>query len=300
MRLSVFRPVRRMKPSSPRLIDWQAGARRSLAAQRSDHDSSGWGLETQLLAAHALEQTRAWVLAHPEYLLAPEQQAQLDDLLARLAQGTPLPHLTGRQEFFGLEFEVTPDVLIPRPETELLVEHALAAISKMPGKSWIADAGTGSGCIAVTLAKHAPHARILAVDRSRVALCVARRNAARHSVADQIHFVQGNLLTAASGPFALICANLPYIPAPVLADLAVAQHEPRMALDGGSDGLALIAALLADAPRILAPGGVMLLEMQFDQGPAIHTLAMQTLPGACVTIVPDLAGLPRLVKIDAP
>ena len=297
MKPSVFQPVRRMTNNPPRLIDWQAEARRRLdsALERPD---TGWGLEIQVLAACVLGQTRAWVLGHPEHLLLPDQVARLEALVEKLAQGTPLPYLTGRQEFYGLEFEVTPEVLIPRPETELLVEHALAAAKNLPGGAWAADVGTGSGCIAVTLAKHAPNLCLLAVDRSRAALYVARRNAVWHVVAERVHFVQGSLLTAARGPFSLVCANLPYIPAGALADLETAKHEPRMALDGGTDGLALIAALLADAPRILAPGGLMLLEMQYDQGPAIHALTVGVLPGVRVSVLPDLAGLPRLVKIE--
>lgn len=284
--------------SSPiRLIHWQAAARRMLEAAGASSDT-GWGLETQLLAAHVLGQTRAWVLAHPEHPLLAVQAAELDSLLEKLAQGTPLPYLTGRQGFYGLEFEVTPDVLIPRPETELLVEYALVAAKTLPGGAWAADVGTGSGCIAVTLAKHAPNLRVLAVDRSRAALGVARRNAAKHGAANRVCFVQSSLLTAARGPFSLICANLPYIPAPALEDLATAKHEPRMALDGGTDGLALIAALLADAPRTLSPGGVLLLEMQYDQGPAIHALAEGILPRASISVLPDLAGLPRLVRIE--
>lgn len=286
-----------MTNNPPRLIDWQAAARRLLEAAGESADT-GWGLETQVLAAHVLGQSRAWVLAHPEHPLLPTQIARLDALLEKLALGTPLPYLTGRQEFYGMEFDVTPDVLIPRPETELLVEHALAAAKNFPNGTWAADVGTGSGCIAVTLAKHAQNLRVLAVDRSRAALCVARRNAEKHGVADRIPFIQGSLLTAARGPFTLICANLPYIPASTLADLETAKHEPRMALDGGTDGLALIAALLADAPRTLVPGGVMLLEMQYDQGPAIQSLSEGILPDARISVLPDLAGLPRLVKIE--
>lgn len=286
-----------MTNNPPRLIDWQAAARRLLESAGASSDT-GWGLETQVLSAHVLGQTRAWVLAHPEQPLLPQQAATLDALVEKLAQGTPLPYLTGRQEFYGLEFDVTPDVLIPRPETELLVEHALAAARNLPGGAWAADVGTGSGCIAETLAKHAPNLRVLAVDRSRAALAVACRNAEKHGVVDRVRFVQSSLLNAAEGPFPLICANLPYIPAPALVDLETAKHEPRMALDGGTDGLALIAALLADAPRTLALSGVMLLEMQYDQGPAIQALAERMLPGARISVLPDLAGLPRLVKIE--
>ncbi len=282
-----------------------------LPARRREGSNADAGLETQVLLAHALGKPRAWVLAHPEGILTPQQQRQLTRLLGGLAQGTPLPYLTGFQEFFGLSFEVTPDVLIPRPETELLVERALSWLRAHPGRRRAADVGTGSGCIAVSLAHHVANLRILAVDRSWAALQISRRNAARHEVASQITFLQGDLLSAAfsggqgqpavpaaSGPLDLVCANLPYIPSQALSNLPVVKYEPRLALDGGPDGLHPIRSLLGGAPRWLAPGGLLLLEMQFDQGEAITTLAQARLPSAQITVHKDLAGLPRLVEVE--
>jgi release factor glutamine methyltransferase len=281
--------------------DWLSFARQFLGElpnpnfERSAQEVS---LETQVLAGYALDKPRAWVLAHPEVILTPQQQRQLTRLLGGLAQGTPLPYLTGRQEFYGLEFEVSPDVLIPRPETELLVERGLAWLQAHPDRRCAADVGTGSGCIAVSLAHHVPDLRVLATDRSLAALQVARKNAWRHAAAGRVAFLQADLLSAAAGPFDLVCANLPYIPAESLSSLRVTRYEPRQALDGGPDGLRAIRTLLADSPRWLAPAGLLLLEMQYDQGKAIASLAREYLPGSHVSIQNDLANLPRLVKID--
>lgn len=285
--------------------DWLHFARQFMEKlpARSDRQPGGQpgedaALATQVLLAHALEKPRAWVLAHPETILSPRQQRLLTRLLGDLALGTPLPYLTGRQEFYGLAFEVSPVVLIPRPETELLVERALEWLGSHPGRRRAADVGTGSGCIAVSLASRVPDLCILAVDRSWDALQVARRNAALNEVTQQITFLQGDLLSAAAGPFNLVCANLPYIPSHTLPTLPVAEFEPHLALDGGPDGLDAIRALLADAPRWLAPGGLLLLEMQFDQDKAVTALAQACVPGAQITVHADLAGLPRLAEIN--
>jgi len=281
---------------SVRAGDWLKQARRPAGEDSAAPDS----LDLQVLLAHVLGKNRAWVLAHPEAELESGQVEQLNDLLARLAKGVPLPYLINRQEFFGLEFKVSPAVLIPRPETELLVENALDWLQRRPDRRLAADVGSGSGSISVSLAKYVPDLRVIAVDPSRQALNIARQNASRHQVDRQIRFVQGDLLSAARGPFDLVCANLPYIPTDLLKMAAVARYEPHQALDGGSDGLYFIRRLIADSPRWLAPGGLMLLEMQFDQGESISHLAQIYLPGAQVKVLPDLAGLPRLVEIHQP
>ena len=280
---------------------WLNTARRFLEehpGRRGGLSFAETNLSAQVLLAHVIERPRTWLLAHPEAPLSFEAVKRLNNLLQRLAQGEPLPYLIGHWEFFGLDFLVSPAVLIPRPETELLVEQALEWLQDHPRARLAADVGTGSGCIAVSLAKHAPQLRIHAVDRSREALEIARQNAARQNVSEQVIFLQGSLLETASGPFDLVCANLPYIPSAALAGLPVADHEPRQALDGGADGLAAIRALIQDAPRWLAPGALLLLEMQFDQGEEIAALAQEHLPGADISVLPDLAGLPRLVRIE--
>ncbi len=249
--------------------------------------------ETQLLLAHVLGRPREWVIAHPDTPLTLEQTDRYHALLARAEAGVPLPYLLGHWEFFGLDFQVTPAVLIPRPETELLVELAL---KRRPQA--IADVGTGSGIIAITLAVKLSGAQVVASDLSPEALAVASANAKQHNVTERITFLQSELLESYSAQrFDLICANLPYIPAGDLENLEVARHEPRLALDGGPDGLSLIRRLLTQAPRQLAPGGRVLLEIEYRQGQAVGALAREAFPGADIHIHQDLAGLDRVVEI---
>jgi release factor glutamine methyltransferase len=262
--------------------------------------------EAALLLAHALGQNREWVLAHPEAELTPEQRERFASLLEQAERGTPLPYLLGQWEFFGLNFKITPDVLIPRPETELLVEKALGKTQKprhSPQKAResqnpkIVDVGTGSGIIAVTLAVKLPQAHVIAADVSAAALEVARANAVAHGVADRVKFVHGDLL-AGVGKVNLICANLPYIPTAELETLPVAKHEPALALDGGPDGLRLIERLLATAGDHLLPAGALLAEIGAMQGEAAAALARYYFPSAQVEIHKDLAGLDRLLVIE--
>jgi len=252
------------------------------------------------LLGHVLGLTRAQVLARPEQVLTPEQAAAFEALVARAAAGEPLAYLTGRREFYGLDFEIDPAVLVPRPETELLVDRALAT---QPAR--VLDVGTGSGCIAVTLAVRLPQAAITASDLSPAALALANRNAQRQGVATRITFVHSDLLEAflppASNfqpPFNLIAANLPYIDTDELGTLPVARFEPRLALDGGPGGLTLVARLLRQAPAVLAPGGRLLLEIGARQGPAALDLAYAAFPSAAVRVQRDLAGLDRLLVVE--
>ena len=280
-----------------RIGEWLQSAQQAMPAQEYGSVLAG-SLDLQVLLAHVLAKPRAWILAHPEVELEPPQFARLERLFERLEAGEPLPYLIGHWEFYGLDFEVTPAVLIPRPETEVLVERGIAWLRRHPSRRLAADIGTGSGCIAVAMAKHIPDLKVIAADRSWEALQVARRNAGRHNVTRQIHFVLDDLLSAASGPLDLACANLPYIPDEALASLAVSRYEPRGALSGGADGLASIRALIDDAPRWLSRGGLLLLEMQYDQGEAIARLAQSHFPGTQIEIIKDLAGLPRVVAIE--
>lgn len=272
-----------------------AQARQALAPH-----SDTAALDAQTLLAHITGRDRAWLLAHPEAPLTPAQRRALAQALPRLAAGEPLPYVLGRWPFYGRDFLVTPAVLIPRPETELLVEQALAWLHRHPGQRRLADVGTGSGCIAVTLAAEVPDAHVVAVDPDPAALAVARANAWRHAVAQRITWVQGDLLSALIGPFDLICANLPYIPTDQLAGLRVARYEPRRALDGGPDGLALIRRLLEQAPACLAPGGRLVLEIGSGQGAAAQRWAQRCFPHARVQVLPDYAGHDRLLLVDAP
>ncbi len=268
-------------------------ARRRLAAL-----SESPGLDAQVLMAHVLGRDRAWVLAHPEALLREDQAQALEAALARLTRGEPLPYVLGHWEFFGLDLEVTPAVLIPRPETELLVERALAWLDSHPARRLAADVGTGSGGIAIALAGRVPGLKVIATDYSGAALQVARRNAARHALAGRVAFLQADLLSAVKAPFDLICANLPYIPQAELERLAVYGREPTLALSGGVDGLEVIRRLLADAPRLLAPGGALLMEIEANQGEAARTLAKNSFLNAAVRVNRDLAGKNRLLEVE--
>ena len=251
------------------------------------------------LAAKTLAQPAYWPLAHPEYSLTPEQLTELDHNLDLLLQGEPLPYILNNQAFFGLDFYVTPDVLIPRPETELLVEIALDCLSRLPDTCLAADVGTGSGCIAIALAHHYPLVRMIATDLSFKSLLIARENCRRHELSERIALLQTDLLAGVQARFDLICANLPYIPSHKLENLAVARHEPLLALDGGPAGLDAIARLLDQSRERLNPGGLMLLEMEFSQSEAIRELIHGIFPAAGITIVDDLNRLPRLAIIES-
>ncbi len=257
-------------------------------------------LDAQTLLAHLLGCDRAWVLAHPEARLSSQQQRAWSQAVQRLAVGEPLPYVLGHWPFYGRDFLVTPAVLIPRPETELLVEVALAWLRERPHRRRAVDVGTGSGCIAVTLAVEVPDLWLVAVERSRAALKVACANIARYGVSQRVACVQGDLLTALRGPFDLLCANLPYIPTETLRNLPVARYEPWQALDGGPDGLTLVGRLLQQAGSRMAPGGRLLLEIAFDQGQAAHQWARRYFPGAAVQVLPDHAGHDRLLVVDLP
>ncbi len=260
-------------------------------------------LDASVLLAHIVNKPRTWVMAHPELHLTAEQQEQLDASLIRLEGGESFPYVLGHWEFFGLDFNITPDVLIPRPETELLVERAIAWLQGSTVRRTVADTGTGSGVIAVSIAMHVPDTTILATDLSDKALEVAKRNAKKYEVDHRIQFVRCDLLPPKPAFFTaeqhldLICANLPYIPTDTLRDLAVFGREPTLALDGGNDGLAVIRRLLSAGPEWLAPGGMMLLEIESTRGIQTINLAVDLFPRAAIRLHQDLAGQDRLLEI---
>lgn len=256
-------------------------------------------LEAQVLLAHVLNQTRSWILAHPEVILTLEQSKELAQAVSRLQTGEPLPYVLGHWEFFGLDFLVSPDVLIPRPETELLIEHAIEWLRKNPDRKRVADIGTGSGCIAITLASRISNLQLVASDVSSNALKIAESNAHRHAVHDRITFIQADLLAfTPSAPFDLLCANLPYIPTSRLSTLSVSKWEPILALDGGADGTELINRLISSAPSYVASGGLLLLEIDASQASILQPLAQATFPDAHLRIHCDSAGLARLFEIQ--
>ncbi len=255
------------------------------------------------LLEHAVGITPTAAIAYPERMLEDGERAAFVDAVERRASGVPLQHIVGEQEFHGLAFEVTPEVLIPRPETEILVDAAIARwwSKKRDGASsgscnWIVDVGAGSGCIPVVLARECAGARVAAVDVSERALAVARRNAARHGA--DVRFVQSDLLSALGGPFAIVTANLPYIPDDEIATLQreVRDHDPRLALAGGPDGLDLYRRLLADAKRVLAPDGVLFCEIGIGQAEAFGRIVADV--GLRLSErIDDVAGIPRVMVV---
>ncbi|MEW6083781.1 MAG: peptide chain release factor N(5)-glutamine methyltransferase [Chloroflexota bacterium] len=265
-------------------------------------------LDASVLLARIADRPRSWILAHHELTLTSEQHVQLNESLARLERGEPFPYVLGRWEFFGLEFEVTPDVLIPRPETELLVEKAIAWLQKNPTKTNVADIGTGSGTIAVLLAVNIPKANILATDISSKALQVAARNAEKHGVQSKIEFSECDLLPESKVEgqksdlrpltFDLVCANLPYIPTKTLEHLPIYKREPTTALDGGEDGLRIIRKLINVVPPWLAPNALILLEIESSLGKQAMQLARRHFPNAHSALHRDLAGRDRLLEIQ--
>lgn len=253
-------------------------------------------MTAELLLAHALGVERTYVVAHPERELTDDEARVYKDAVERRASGEPFQYITGKQEFYGRDFEVTPDVLIPRADTEVIVDGAKrlwAALADREGR-WVLDLGTGSGAIAVTLAKELAGARVVATDVSAAALAVARRNAARNEA--DVRVVHADLVEAFSGPFALIATNLPYIPATVVDELQieVRDHEPRVALVGGPDGLDLYRKFFDDLPRVLAPDGVVLCECGFTQSDALERLAEER-GLRFVDRLDDLQGIPRTI-----
>lgn len=272
--------------------EWLTQARQSLAGLCDLP-----GLEAQVMLAHAAGRPRSWLAAHPEASLNEPTTTVLNNLLARRLAGEPLPYIIGRWEFFGLEFLVTPDVLIPRPETELLVEQAIQWLDAHPEARLAADAGTGSGCIAISLAAQRPGLHVIATDSSQKALAVAKHNTLHHKISN-VHLVQTDLLAGVHGPLSLVCANLPYIPSARVPGLEVSLHEPRLALDGGPDGFALIQRLLQQAQDRLAQHALMLCELDSTQANIAAQAAQNQFPGAGISILEDHSGLPRILMVE--
>lgn len=264
------------------------------------HDSPSPALDARLLLEHATGRDHATLIAHDDEALPAEALDEYQRLLDRAAAGEPIPYLTGRAPFLGLEFAVSPAVLIPRPETEGLVEYAIDWARRRGGAIRAVDVGTGSGCIAAGLAHYLPGAEVIAVDISAGALGVARANAGRHAPG-RVAFVQGDLLAALAPGFDLILSNPPYVAGGEWTDLpiGVKSYEPALALDGGGDGLDVIRALLPQAAERLRSGGLCLIEIGWRQGETAAAPARDAFPGATVAVRPDFAGRDRLVVIQS-
>ena len=291
-------------------------------------------LAAEMLLLHAVGRDRAWLYSHHDEPLTETQAHNYFSWIDRRCSGEPTQHLTGKQEFWGLDFEVTPDVLIPRPETEHLIEVALDRMAlrevrlgrpqKNSGEGlFIADIGTGSGCIAIALAKELPAATIYATDISPAALAVAKRNAARHGFQNRVAFAECNLLDAMfvryvvpegeepttvyrspvtnhdSPFFDLIVSNPPYIRRREAHTLTreVRDHEPATALFGGEEGYELYAGLIAQAAHHLKPGGILVLELGYNSLPAVQPL-LDAANWTAVGVTNDLAGIPRVIAAE--
>jgi release factor glutamine methyltransferase len=294
---------------------------RSLLKQGMDQlraaNVSFHALAAELLFLHATSQNRTWLYSHPEEILPGPVAKAYFGLLARRASGVPTQHLTGKQEFWGLEFGVTPDVLIPRPETEHLIEVALDRLGvreiragrqpRLNGENvTLVDIGTGSGCIAIALAIELSAATVYATDISKPALEVARRNATRHGLTDRIAFLESDLLTAfqccaqsEQVNFDLIISNPPYISLREAGSLPIEvfEHEPRAALFGGLEGYEVYAALIPQAAQYLKPSGLLILELGYKSLSDVESLLDRS-NWTNIAITQDLAGIPRVISAE--
>jgi release factor glutamine methyltransferase len=264
---------------------------------RLEKHSDSPDLDAQEVLARVMNRPRSWVMAHPEATLTARRAAALETLAVGLERGKPLPYVLGQWEFFGLEFDVTPDVLIPRPETELLVERAIGWLHVHPDFRYAADVGTGSGCIGIALAAAIPDLQMMGSDISPAALKMAQRNAVKNGVEKRMEFLCCNLFPPET-EYNLIVANLPYIPTKTLQKLPIYGREPTVALDGGADGLQLIRGLLTAAPDRLAPGGLLLIEIEASEGATALSLAYDGFAEAEIHLHKDLTGHDRILEVQ--
>jgi release factor glutamine methyltransferase len=301
-------------------MDIRAALKMGIARLRSANVPS-YTLAAELLLMCALERDRTWLYTHPEAALDPAAAEKYCALIQRRASGDPTQYLTGKQEFWALEFEVTPDVLIPRPETEHVVEVALERLGPRGIKInlrtgartallRIADVGTGSGCLAVALARELPHSEIFATDISAPALTVAARNAARHGVADRIHFEQADLLEnhvhESRVPqhevhlFDLIVSNPPYVAHKEAGRLPreIRDHEPRVALFPGPTGVEIYSRLIEQAGSLLRKGGNLVLELGYDSRDHVRAIFAAQPGWTDIELTKDLAGIPRVISLE--
>lgn len=258
-------------------------------------------LEAEVMLMNVMRMQRHDLFSQQETDVTPQQEQALAQIMERRLKREPLAYILQYKEFYGVNLLVNPNVLIPRPETECMVEHALfmALMGMETPQLVVADVGTGTGAIAVNLALHLPAARIFAVDCADDVLDVAAYNIRAHNVADRVSLGKGDLLEPVPEPVDLILANLPYIPSDRLPNLQPeVRWEPQLALDGGPDGLDHIRRLLEQAPSKLKDHGVVLLELDPEQVPAVEALARETFPGAELSVEKDLAHRDRIFVIN--
>lgn len=255
-------------------------------------------LDAEVLLAHVVGCQRIALYTRFEEVASEEVRQKYRELVKKRVDGCPVAYLVGFKEFYNIKLSVTPAVLIPRPETELLVLEAIR-IAKPMSMPRIVDVGTGSGAIALTLAKHLPHAKVTAIDISPEALAVAQKNAEQLGLSSKVKFLQGDLLKPVAGEsFDLVVSNPPYITSEVVKNLPinVRNFEPHLALDGGATGLEVIERLLTEAKPVLPKGGHLLCEIGFDQGKTVLEVVEKVGGYGSVSVMPDPAGLPRLLK----
>jgi release factor glutamine methyltransferase len=264
-------------------------------------------LDSAILMAHVLGVSKGWLYAHPNRQLTPDEIARFEELVRRRMRCEPVAYLVGFKPFYGLDITVDRRVLIPRPETEILVDRVLEHLQNRTEERVVlkvADVGAGSGAIAVALAVNVPNLVVYATDISEEALKVAAQNVWRYGVGDQVQLIPGHLLNAVPEPVDIIVANLPYVASADLANLSpqVRDYEPFLALDGGVDGLEVFRSFFAalGGPRgslVLRLGGRIFLEIGWNQGDAVRSMAKEAFPGANVAVLVDYAGLDRIVLV---
>jgi release factor glutamine methyltransferase len=256
-------------------------------------------MEAALLLSYAIGRDRTFLFAHPEYDLTPGEQHRFTSTLGRRARREPFQYITGQQKFFGLDFQVSTDALIPRPETETLVENAIERLSRYPSPHFL-EIGVGSGCISVAVLKNVGHSAAVGVDISQAALALAATNARVHGVIDRLDLCVSDLFSAIAGKkFEAIVANPPYIPAATIETLQpeVSRFEPHIALNGGNDGLALIRRIIGIAPEFLIPGGFLMIEIGFGQSESVKTLYSRRL-WRPVAFIGDYRDVPRVAVAE--
>ena len=258
--------------------------------------------EAGSLLANVIDQDLTYIIGHPQQHLEPEAAKRFQNYVRRRASGEPLQYITGHQQFYGLDFEVTNDVLIPRPETEFLVDAALDLLGSAKKPTFVCDVGTGSGCIALTLLHRLGRAHAVGVDVSEAALLVAKRNAVRLGVNKRLTLIAADCLRAfdrAKARFDLVISNPPYVAADALTGLQreVREHEPRVALTPGGDGLSIIRCILSDSPAFLVGRGYLIMEIGFDQRPAVEQM-IDSRVWKTLDIRNDLQGIPRTVVLQ--
>lgn len=255
--------------------------------------------ETNSLLQFAIARDRAFIIAHPEYELTVKEEELFRNSVTRRAAREPFQHIVGRQEFYGLDFLVTPDVLIPRPETELIVERAIELLTDLPSPRFL-EIGVGSGCISVAVLKHCPKASAVAVDISEPATDVARRNAVMHGVADRLQLLRSDIFEKVPEEnFDLIVSNPPYVPLDEYNELQpeVRDHDPRIAVTDGSTGLKIIERIIGQAPKHLELGGHLLMEIGYGQRERVRSLFDPAIWKA-VGFLHDLQGIARTVDAE--